>query len=270
MGAGPTALAGGLLSVASTVPFVFLGARTSYALLCLVLVTRGAGIGLSLMPAMTAAYGVLPAGKIADATPQLNILQRTGGSIGTAVFTVILTRQLAHSASPAAAANAFGTTFAWVLAITAVAAAPTRRLGRLATVDFHGAPQNNPVSFRYNPDLGTIDIGGHAMGASRKFRNIAANAQVAFVVDDIASYQPWKVRCVEIRAAPRPSAASRRQWPGSPPRSSASIPTASSASASTTLRLLTKKAERSPARPAPAGAAAGQAAGRDRHRAPGA
>jgi pyridoxamine 5'-phosphate oxidase family protein len=86
-----------------------------------------------------------------------------------------------------------------VLAITAVAAAPTRRLGRLATVDFHGAPQNNPVSFRYNPDLGTIDIGGHAMGASRKFRNIAANAQVAFVVDDIASYQPWKVRCVEIR-----------------------------------------------------------------------
>jgi pyridoxamine 5'-phosphate oxidase family protein len=75
----------------------------------------------------------------------------------------------------------------------------TQRLGRLATVDSHGAPQNNPVSFRYNPDLGSIDIGGHAMGASRKFRNIAANAQVAFVVDDIASYQPWKVRCVEIR-----------------------------------------------------------------------
>ena len=74
-----------------------------------------------------------------------------------------------------------------------------QRLGRLATVDSRGAPQNNPVSFRYNPDLGTIDIGGRAMGASRKFRNIAANAQVAFVVDDIASYQPWKVRCVEVR-----------------------------------------------------------------------
>jgi nitroimidazol reductase NimA-like FMN-containing flavoprotein (pyridoxamine 5'-phosphate oxidase superfamily) len=36
----------------------------------------------------------------------------------------------------------------------------TQRLGRLATADSHGAPQNNPVSFRYNPDLGTIDIGG--------------------------------------------------------------------------------------------------------------
>jgi pyridoxamine 5'-phosphate oxidase family protein len=75
----------------------------------------------------------------------------------------------------------------------------TQRLGRLATVDRQGAPQNNPVSFRYNPDTGTIDIGGHAMGASRKFRNIAANPNVALVIDDIASWQPWKVRCVEIR-----------------------------------------------------------------------
>jgi pyridoxamine 5'-phosphate oxidase family protein len=37
------------------------------------------------------------------------------------------------------------------------------------------------------------------MGASRKFRNIAANPNVALVIDDIASYQPWEVRCVEIR-----------------------------------------------------------------------
>ena len=37
------------------------------------------------------------------------------------------------------------------------------------------------------------------MGSSRKFRNIAANPYVAFVVDDIASYQPWKVCCIEIR-----------------------------------------------------------------------
>jgi PPOX class F420-dependent enzyme/OxyR family protein len=84
----------------------------------------------------------------------------------------------------------------------------SQRLGRLATVDPRGAPQNNPVSFRYNPDLGTIDIGGRAMGDSCKFRNIAANPHVAFVVDDIASYQPWKVRCVEIRGAGRHSGAS--------------------------------------------------------------
>jgi pyridoxamine 5'-phosphate oxidase family protein len=75
----------------------------------------------------------------------------------------------------------------------------SQRLGRLATVDSRGAPQNSPVGFRYNADLGTIDIGGRNMGASRKFRNLAANPNVAFVVDDIASVQPWRVRCVEIR-----------------------------------------------------------------------
>jgi pyridoxamine 5'-phosphate oxidase family protein len=75
----------------------------------------------------------------------------------------------------------------------------TQRLGRLATVDSGGAPQNSPVGFRYNSELGTIDIGGHSMGASRKFRNLAGNSRVAFVIDDIASYQPWRVRCVEIR-----------------------------------------------------------------------
>jgi len=75
----------------------------------------------------------------------------------------------------------------------------TQRLGRLATVDPRGAPQNNPVSFRYNADLGTIDIGGHSMGTSRKFRNLTSNPRVAFVIDDIASFQPWRVRCVEIR-----------------------------------------------------------------------
>jgi pyridoxamine 5'-phosphate oxidase family protein len=80
-----------------------------------------------------------------------------------------------------------------------VAYLATQRLGRLATVDRNGAPQNNPVGFRYNPGLGTIDIGGRNMGASRKFRNLATNPRVAFVVDDLASVQPWQPRMVEIR-----------------------------------------------------------------------
>jgi pyridoxamine 5'-phosphate oxidase family protein len=75
----------------------------------------------------------------------------------------------------------------------------SQRLGRLATVAPDGSPQNNPVSFRLNSELGTIDIGGRAMGASRKFRNLRTNDRVAFVVDDIASVTPWRVRCLEIR-----------------------------------------------------------------------
>lgn len=37
------------------------------------------------------------------------------------------------------------------------------------------------------------------MGTTKKWRNIAANAHVSLVVDDIASLRPWKVRGVEIR-----------------------------------------------------------------------
>ncbi|MFI5953356.1 PPOX class F420-dependent oxidoreductase [Cryptosporangium sp. NPDC051539] len=75
----------------------------------------------------------------------------------------------------------------------------SQRLGRLATVDAHGVPQNNPVGFAIDPDTGAIDIGGFNMGASRKFRNVRHTNTAAFVVDDIASVNPWKVRGIEVR-----------------------------------------------------------------------
>ncbi|MGV9414726.1 PPOX class F420-dependent oxidoreductase [Nocardia sp. NPDC003693] len=74
-----------------------------------------------------------------------------------------------------------------------------QRLGRLATVRPDGQPQNNPVGFRYNDALGTIDIAGYNMGASQKFRNLAKEERVSFVVDDVPSVNPWTVRCLEIR-----------------------------------------------------------------------
>ena len=75
----------------------------------------------------------------------------------------------------------------------------TQRLGRLATVQPDGTLQVSPVGFSYNADLGVIDISGYNMAASRKYRNVADNGRVAFVVDDIASVRPWRVRCLEIR-----------------------------------------------------------------------
>lgn len=72
-------------------------------------------------------------------------------------------------------------------------------LGRLATVQPDGTLQNSPVGFTYNDELGTIDIAGYRMSRSQKFRNIARNPSVAFVVDDIFSRDPWRVRCLEIR-----------------------------------------------------------------------
>ena len=72
-------------------------------------------------------------------------------------------------------------------------------LGRLATIKPDGTPQNSPVGFTYNESLGTIDIAGYRMSQSQKFRNVASNDKVAFVVDDITSRDPWRVRCLEIR-----------------------------------------------------------------------
>jgi pyridoxamine 5'-phosphate oxidase family protein len=72
-------------------------------------------------------------------------------------------------------------------------------LGRLATIQPDGTPQVSPVGFTYNEELQTIDIPGYRMSKSQKYRNIATNNRVAFVVDDIASRDPWRVRCLEIR-----------------------------------------------------------------------
>ncbi|MBA3339735.1 MAG: PPOX class F420-dependent oxidoreductase [Geodermatophilaceae bacterium] len=72
-------------------------------------------------------------------------------------------------------------------------------LGRLATVGPHGGPQNNPVSFSYEPETGALLVGGHRMGATQKFRNARARPLVSLVVDDIVSFRPWVVRCLEIR-----------------------------------------------------------------------
>jgi pyridoxamine 5'-phosphate oxidase family protein len=74
-----------------------------------------------------------------------------------------------------------------------------QRLGRLATIQRSGAPQVSPVGFEYNEALGTVDIGGFAMSTSQKFRNVKADGRVAFVVDDVPSTDPWRVRCLEIR-----------------------------------------------------------------------
>lgn len=72
-------------------------------------------------------------------------------------------------------------------------------LGRLATVQPNGTVQVSPVGFTFNAELGTIDIAGYQMSKSQKFRNLATNPNVAFVVDDITSRNPWRVRCLEIR-----------------------------------------------------------------------
>lgn len=72
-------------------------------------------------------------------------------------------------------------------------------LGRLATVAPDGTVQNNPVGVFVDAELGTIDIGGHRLGRSKKFRNVRAGSKASVVVDDLVSADPWTVRMVEVR-----------------------------------------------------------------------
>jgi pyridoxamine 5'-phosphate oxidase family protein len=62
-----------------------------------------------------------------------------------------------------------------------------------------GQPHVVPVAFRYNPDQDTIDIGGHGFATRKKFRDVQRNPRVAFVVDDLASVNPWRARGIEVR-----------------------------------------------------------------------
>ena len=98
VGGGRVALIGLAVTLVTTVPFTMLHADTSYLVLGAAMIGRGLGIGLTMMPAMTAAYSRLRPADIAHATPQLNVLQRVGGSIGTALLTVVLQHGLTSGA----------------------------------------------------------------------------------------------------------------------------------------------------------------------------
>ncbi len=74
-----------------------------------------------------------------------------------------------------------------------------QRLGRLATVDGRGRPHVVPTGFRIDADEGAIQIGGHDLASTRKFRDARDHPDVAFVVDDLVSVSPWQARGIEVR-----------------------------------------------------------------------
>ena len=72
-------------------------------------------------------------------------------------------------------------------------------LGRLATVDAKGRCHAVPVAFRFDAQKETIDIGGHSLAASKKFRDAGETGRAAFVVDDVLPGARWRARGVEVR-----------------------------------------------------------------------
>jgi pyridoxamine 5'-phosphate oxidase family protein len=74
-----------------------------------------------------------------------------------------------------------------------------RRLGRIATVGADGTPHVVPVRWIYNAARDTIDIGGHELERSKKFRDVARTGRAAIVIDDLESTDPWRPRAIEVR-----------------------------------------------------------------------
>jgi EmrB/QacA subfamily drug resistance transporter len=126
---------------------------TSLWVFCGLLFLNGLGMGSTMMPAMSAAMRSLKREEVARATSGLNVVQRVGGSLGTAILAVVLTHQL-QDRLPAAAGGesglgaisslppaqqaeilpalgeAFGHTFLWSFAIIALAFIPAYFLPR--------------------------------------------------------------------------------------------------------------------------------------------
>jgi MFS family permease len=151
------------LLVIGIAPFAFVTATTSYVLLCSFGFVLGLGMGLSMMPTMTAAMQSVPAAAIARTSTAMNIIRQSGASIGTAILSVILSTQVSarlanggvategvngfealHGLSAAQQAqiapplaDAFASTFVWALVLLALAFIPALAMALRAR---HDAP----------------------------------------------------------------------------------------------------------------------------------
>jgi pyridoxamine 5'-phosphate oxidase family protein len=74
-----------------------------------------------------------------------------------------------------------------------------RQLGRLATVGADGTPHVVPVAWIYNAARDTIDVGGHELALTKKFRDVARSGRAAIVIDDLGDTDEWHPRGIEVR-----------------------------------------------------------------------
>ncbi|WP_210493650.1 DHA2 family efflux MFS transporter permease subunit [Patulibacter sp. SYSU D01012] len=146
-GPGRFAAVGIPLIVVGLSPFAFVDADTSYWLLGGFSFVLGLGMGMSMMPTMTAAMQAVPPQAIARTSTAMNIIRQSGASIGTAILSVILASNIKDQLGGAAGggggfdavhgmseaqrtavaqplADAFSSTFVWALILLALAFLP--------------------------------------------------------------------------------------------------------------------------------------------------
>jgi EmrB/QacA subfamily drug resistance transporter len=148
LGAGRIVPFGVVIAVLGTAAFTQLQADTSYWLLGTALWVRGLGLGMTMMPSMAAAYQTLSRAAVPRATSMINIIRTVGGSLGTAVLTVVLERRIVAEVPGATGelgalagggdigavagplSTAFGQTFWVAVVLTALALIPAYFLPR--------------------------------------------------------------------------------------------------------------------------------------------
>src|SRR5262249_31082152 len=161
LGAGRIVPFGVIVALLGTGVYTQLEADTPYELLAIALWVRGIGLGVTMMPAMAAAYQTLSRGAVPRATTAINIIRTVGGSFGTAILSVVLERRIEANlpvvggslgalqtvaggvpppriADPLA--HAFGQTFWWAVGLTALALIPAAFLPRHPAVAVEATP----------------------------------------------------------------------------------------------------------------------------------
>jgi MFS family permease len=112
-GGGQISTIGTAVVVLGTLPLAWIDDTSSYWFICSAMFVRGMGTALSGMPLMAAALRSITPTSSGDASAQLFVLQRVGGSLGTALFIVVLERTASY-----------GTSYAAVVGLTAVSILP--------------------------------------------------------------------------------------------------------------------------------------------------
>ncbi|GGF08792.1 DHA2 family efflux MFS transporter permease subunit [Williamsia phyllosphaerae] len=132
IGPGKFVLTGIVLIAFGLGAFMFLGAGTSYWILGAALFVQGLGMGMSMMPMMSAALATLSADKVADGSTLVNVVQQTAASVGTAVISVILASNLKSVTppTPSGLAGAFGDTFVVAVVLIVLCLVPAFFLPR--------------------------------------------------------------------------------------------------------------------------------------------
>jgi EmrB/QacA subfamily drug resistance transporter len=140
-------LSGLAVTAGALLVYTGVAADTSIVVLSAAAFVSGLGVGAAFVPAMAGAYAGLPREALSRATSAIRVIQQLGGSFGIAILAVVLERQTAaHGSGPAGLATAYGNTFWWALAFTALALIPTLLLPRTRSRSAKQSLEPSPVN----------------------------------------------------------------------------------------------------------------------------